>query len=296
MGARLVVAARVLAVATGIALHVKAGGDLVSFPAGYLAGVLYGTVDRADLKQHRELCASKIAADAAKAGQPLPSGSLLTMATFKAKLDAAGNPEKGADGRFIKGDPIGIFVMQKRTGWGGEYPPELRNGEWEYQAFDAARAVNTKAVLKNCFECHRPKAADDFVFSMAGFKAAQSASLPDGMAGDPYALDRTLDSGRRSSSVHHSRTQPRSWLVFRRRRLGTKRRSRNISRLHRAFTKLAANLPAIVRLAAMVRSAGSEGPDGWHLERSTICRRAGAGGSVAAIVPAAACFEPDPTQ
>jgi hypothetical protein len=41
----------------------------------------------------------------------------------------------------------------------------------------------------------------------------------------PSVLDRTLDSGRRSSSVRHSRTQPRAWLVFRRRRLGTKRRS-----------------------------------------------------------------------
>ena len=63
---------------------------------------------------------------------------------------------KDTNGRFIKDEQIGYAVMEKRAGWGGEYPAELRNGEWEYQAFGAARAVNTKANIKGCFECYKP--------------------------------------------------------------------------------------------------------------------------------------------
>ena len=48
-----------------------------------------------------------------------------------------GEPEKDANGRFIKGELIGYTVMEKRTGWGTEYPDDVRNGEWEYQAFKA---------------------------------------------------------------------------------------------------------------------------------------------------------------
>src|SRR5437773_9214464 len=105
-----------------IAVSANAGGDKVAFPAAYDKGVLYTTVDRADNKQFRELFTSQAAIDAAKKGQPMPSGTVVTLVQYAAKLDAAGNPEKGADGRFIKGNLIGYTVMEKRTGWGAEYP------------------------------------------------------------------------------------------------------------------------------------------------------------------------------
>jgi hypothetical protein len=41
--------------------------------------------------------------------------------------------------------------MEKRTGRGAEYPPELRNGEWEYQDFTADRKANDKVNLAACF-------------------------------------------------------------------------------------------------------------------------------------------------
>ena len=154
-----------------VASQVRAGGDKVVFPNGFDKGVLFTTVDRADNKQFREFYTSQAAIDAAKKGQPLPSGTVITMVQWKAKLDAAGNPEKGADGRFVKGDLNGYAVMEKRTGWGTEYPDNLRNGEWEYQAFTPAKAVNAAAKLNTCFECHLPKKSDDYVFlygKMAG--------------------------------------------------------------------------------------------------------------------------------
>jgi hypothetical protein len=156
-----------------LTVAVRAGGDKVRFPENYAKGVLYTTVDRPDNKQFRELYAPKEAIDAVKAGKPIPSGTVLTMVNFKAKLGADGNPEKDSNGRFIKTDEIvGIAVMEKRAGWGAEYGDDIRNGEWEYQAFKADKTVNDKANLKSCFTCHKPLDKQDFVFSFEEIKAA----------------------------------------------------------------------------------------------------------------------------
>ena len=73
------------------AMPARAGGDLVAFPESYATGVLYTTVDRPDNKQYRELYVSPPGAiEAAKKGEPLPSGTVLTLPTFKARLDDKG--------------------------------------------------------------------------------------------------------------------------------------------------------------------------------------------------------------
>ncbi len=156
-----------------LTVAVRAGGDKVKFPDTYAKGVLYTTVDRPDNKQFRELYAPKQAIDAVKAGQPVPSGTVLTMVNYKAKLNAAGEPEKDANGRFIKDALAAYVVMEKRTGWGSEYPADMRNGEWEYQAFNADKSVNDKANLKACFTCHKPLDKQDFVFSFEKMKAVK---------------------------------------------------------------------------------------------------------------------------
>jgi len=144
----------------------QAGGDKVAFPEDYAKGVLYTTVDRADNKQFRELFTSAAAVEAAKKGEPMPSGTVITLVQYAAKLDAQGNPEKDANGRFIKTNILAYTVMEKRAGWGAEYPDDVRNGEWEYQAFKADKTPNTAAKLSACFGCHKPLAArQDFVFS-----------------------------------------------------------------------------------------------------------------------------------
>ena len=161
------------AAALAIAMQARAGGDKVAFPADHDKGVLYATVDRPDNKQYRELFAPRAAVEAAKKGQPLPSGTVLTLVQYAAKLDAQGNPEKDANGRFIKTNIIGYTVMEKRSGWGAEYPDNVRNGEWEYQAFKADKTPNTAANLSACFTCHKPlDAAKDFVFTYERLKSA----------------------------------------------------------------------------------------------------------------------------
>ena len=147
--------------------QVLAGGEKVAFPEGFDKGALYGTVDRYDIKQYRELYTSKESLDALRRGQPIPSGTVLTLVQYKAQVDAQGNPVKGADGKFKKGDLLAYAVMEKRKGWGGEYADDIRNGEWEYQAFTADKKVNDKANLKGCFQCHKPHEKQDYVISLA---------------------------------------------------------------------------------------------------------------------------------
>jgi hypothetical protein len=160
--------------AVSLTAAVLAGGDKVAFPENYAKGVLYTTVDRPDNKQFRELYAPQGAIDALKAGQPMPSGTVLTMVVSKAKLGADGNPEKDGNGRFIKTDEVVfIGVMEKRAGWGAEYSDDVRNSEWEYQAFRADRTVNDKANLKACFTCHKPLDKQDYVFSFEKMKTAK---------------------------------------------------------------------------------------------------------------------------
>jgi hypothetical protein len=171
--AALAAALSVVAISCAV-VQVRAGGDKVAFPEA--VGTLYTTVDRADNKQYRELYVSPATAiEAAKKGEPLPSGTVLTLIQFAAQLDGQGNPVKDANGRFIKTNVVAYTVMEKRAGWGTEYPDDIRNGDWEYQAFTADKKVNDKAVLANCFKCHKPLDKQDFVFSYDKLKAASAA-------------------------------------------------------------------------------------------------------------------------
>ena len=149
-------------------------GELIVFPADYAKGVMYSTVDRADIKQVRLLYASSQSAiDAAKAGKPLPDGTVLTLVQYAAQFDDKGEPVKGPNGRFVRTDKIvGYTVMEKRPGWGNDVPDEIRNGDWQYQAFLPDRTPNPKAVLAACFKCHKPLDKQDFVFSWDGLRTA----------------------------------------------------------------------------------------------------------------------------
>jgi hypothetical protein len=150
--------AAIVATVAGLALavQVRAGGDKISFTANYAEGVNYMTLDRPENKQVREYYTSPEEVNAAKKGEPLPHRTVITAVQFAAALDAQGNPTKDANGRFTKTENIvGYTVMEKRTGWGAEYPDTQRNGEWEYQAFRADQTPNPTANLTCLVVCKR---------------------------------------------------------------------------------------------------------------------------------------------
>jgi hypothetical protein len=126
--------ATVVATIAGLAaaIEVRASADKIAFPENYAKGVAYLTLDRAGSKQITEYYVTREAIDAAKKGMPLPSGTVIAAVAVSAQLDAQGNPVKDASGRFVKTTNItGYRVMEKRAGWGSEYPEATRNGEWE---------------------------------------------------------------------------------------------------------------------------------------------------------------------
>jgi hypothetical protein len=150
-----------------------AGADKVAFPA-YQTHVLYDVLDQPENKEVRELYVSPEALKNLSAGQPLPSGTVLSAPTFKAALDDKGELLKDVNGRLVRGRLDRIVVMEKRTGWGAEYPSDLRNGEWEYARFGADGTASQSVKYEACFQCHKPKADQDFVFSYQQLvKAAQ---------------------------------------------------------------------------------------------------------------------------
>jgi hypothetical protein len=116
--------------------------------------------------------ATPAALAAARADQAMPSGTVFTVVRYAARLDAQGNPLKAAHGILLKGDIVGFGVMEKRTGWGTEYPDTLRNGEWEYRAFTADKTSHPGLKLTACFACHKPQADRDFVQAYDKLKAA----------------------------------------------------------------------------------------------------------------------------
>ena len=117
------------------------------------------------------------AIEAAKANKPLPYGTVITHVAYKALTDAQGIPLLDHKGRFMKSDLLFYFVMEKRAGWGAEYPADLRNGEWEFSMFKPDRTFNDKANLNACMTCHRPHEQLDFVKSykaMGGVRVAEN--------------------------------------------------------------------------------------------------------------------------
>ena len=156
----------------------------VAFPTDYKFSVLYNIVDREDRTEVHEQYTSREALDAAKAGRPLPRGTVITSANYKALLDPQGNPVRDARGNLLAGELVRIVVMEKRAGWGREYPDNLRNGEWEFAAFTPDRVRDTQMDTKICMECHKGHDHLDYVktyLAMSGKRVQiDPASIPVG--------------------------------------------------------------------------------------------------------------------
>jgi hypothetical protein len=168
---RRVLIASVLVVAT---TPVMAGTEKVAFPQ-YQTHVLYNVLDQPDIKELREAYINPEALKAIKPGQPLPYGTILSLPTFKALVDEKGELVKDPNGRLVRGRLDRVVVMEKRPGWGAEYPEDLRNGEWEYARFLGDGRRDPNANIKGCFECHKPEASRDFVFTLTDIVKAADA-------------------------------------------------------------------------------------------------------------------------
>jgi len=164
----------VLTGAAGLVLaaagYASVGPERVAFPNGYdTAWIKYTVVERPDRKIVRNMYVNPEAHAKAKAGEPIPDGTVLIMEDMKVKLDASGNPELGSTGRFVPtGEVIAIFVMEKRHGWGEAVPADERNGDWDYSSFAPDGIVRPNLNTSGCFACHMSRSGErDFTFTYA---------------------------------------------------------------------------------------------------------------------------------
>lgn len=167
----LPIIAATLLTGSGVA---SAGPEQVAFPEGYATSfVRYATVNKPDREPPaiRFLYVNRDALAAAKAGQPLPYGTVIVMEDHPAMLDDQGAPVTTADGDFVPmAEVTNIFVQAKEQGWGADYPAETRNGEWEYARFLADGSPKPDATFEGCFECHKKEVEDqDFNFTLSPF-------------------------------------------------------------------------------------------------------------------------------
>ena len=142
-------------------------GPRVAYPENYrTAFVRYITIDRPDRNIVRWFYVNPAALDAARPGEPLPDGTVLIMEDHKARAGNDEEPVVDAQGRFISTDEVtNVFIMEKQPGWGAAYPPEMRNGDWEYAWFLPDGARKADAEFDGCFSCHMNRAGRDFTFT-----------------------------------------------------------------------------------------------------------------------------------
>lgn len=109
--------------------------------------------------------ANAAALAAARQGQPLPAGAVLVTATLAWRRGASGQPLLDERGGPVAGDLQGYSAMEAGAGWGAQVPALLRNGDWNYAMFgpDGAPQKMNQAA---CLACHKPVAADSYVFTM----------------------------------------------------------------------------------------------------------------------------------
>lgn len=131
-----------------------AGPEKVDNPADYLTKFTKIATRDAHLGGNAvaDVYANDIALRSGAGESDLASGAIIAMAVFSAKLNAS-EPALDADGRMIKDQLRAVNVMEKRAGWGADYPEALRNGEWEYAGFNPQGVKSTNPTT-SCFECH----------------------------------------------------------------------------------------------------------------------------------------------
>lgn len=167
--------------------------DRVGFPEGYESWPLLYVYDRPDNRSVRLIYGNTQAAAANPAAPPnevFPYGSILVMETWRAKLDAAGQPELDEHGRFQKDTLTGIFVERKEPSFGEAYQV-ARAGEWEWVAFRPDRTYQTAPNQSAaCALCHQDAGATrDWVMRANLYFYGLSGAVP-------TAPDHVATSGR----------------------------------------------------------------------------------------------------
>lgn len=146
----------------------------VAFPEGYKASFIeYHTLNFPAAKEVRYYYANSTALTAAKAGKPLPDGSVLFAEVYSAKLDANNNPVQGPDGFFVPDKLMRYTAMERQAGWGNDIPELLRNENWHYAIFTSSKQYQQGVNQAECLACHKPLSNASYTFTLRQLSAAK---------------------------------------------------------------------------------------------------------------------------
>jgi len=139
----------------------------VPFPEGYKESFAkYHTINFPATKQVRYYYGNKIAVASAKAGKPLPDGSVLFAEVYAAKIDAENKPVMGADGFFVADKLLFYTAMEREAGWGRDIPEMLRNSDWNYAVFTTDKQHRPGVNQAECLACHKPLDKVSYTFTL----------------------------------------------------------------------------------------------------------------------------------
>jgi cytochrome c553 len=145
----------------------------ISFPEGYRSSFTkYHTIDMPATRQVRYYYANPVAVQAARAGKSLPDGAMLFVEVNSAKLDADKKPVTGPDGHFVPDQLVAYTAMARESGWGDAVPDLLRNENWSYALFNAAKQQRTGVNQAECLACHKPQDKVSYLFTLDKLAAA----------------------------------------------------------------------------------------------------------------------------
>jgi cytochrome c553 len=146
----------------------------IAFPKDYKqAFTKYHTINFPAAKELRYYYANMAALAAAKAGKPLPDGSVLFAEVYSAKVDADNIPIKGTDGFYVPDQLLRYTAMEREAGWGDDVPELLRNENWNYAIFTTAKQYQRDVNQAECLACHKPLSDVSYTFTLKQLSTAK---------------------------------------------------------------------------------------------------------------------------
>lgn len=135
------------------ALAARAEVNRVTFPTNLDRLVHYTTVKRGEVTEH--LLTTQEAIDAIKLGKLIPSGTHVVLVDYR-------------DNKVFR-----YFVMEKKDGWGAEFAPARRTGDWQFQHFKADKTINLSENSARCQSCHQGREDDQHLYTLSDMKRSK---------------------------------------------------------------------------------------------------------------------------
>jgi Cytochrome P460 len=133
----------------------------VKIPAGYRDWKLVSVAhEEGDLNDLRAILGNDVAIKAYRDGTlPFPDGTIIARLAWDYEPSEENNKAFGRQQSFVAGPPKnGVQFMVKDS------KKYASTGGWGFAQFNDGKPAN-EAVHKNCFACHEPATARDFVFT-----------------------------------------------------------------------------------------------------------------------------------